>query len=135
MKTYKVTARLVRARWVDDPPAAPGKHGGDLDIHLVIAPANDLTEKDTMVVEFPLPLCVHATTALRERMAKAGEAFLREGGLPGRHFHDFTGTAKITDAGFFDRPHASGASRFGFELHPVVCFSSTDWRPAVTNGR
>jgi hypothetical protein len=126
MKTYKVTARLVRSRWVDDPPPAPGKHGGDLDIHLVIAPATDVTGKHTMVVEFPLPLCVQATTALKKRMARAREAFLRDCGLPGRHFRDLTGTAKITGVGFFDRPHASGAAKNGFELHPVIRFSSAD---------
>jgi hypothetical protein len=125
MTTYKVTARLVKARWVDDPPPAPDKNGGDLDIHLVIAPVNDLTNDHTMVVEFPMPRCVHAKPLLTARMRRAREAFLRDCGLPGHSFHALQGTATIRGVGFFDRPHASGASKNGFELHPVIRFRST----------
>jgi hypothetical protein len=124
--TYKVTARLVRARWVNDPPPAPGKHGGDLDIHLVIAPVGDPTENHTIVVEFPFPQCVHASAALKARMVAARESFLTDCGLPSRHFHDLSGTATIRGVGFFDRPHASGAAEHGFELHPVIRFNSND---------
>jgi hypothetical protein len=37
LTTYRVTAKLVKARFVDDPANANGKGGGDRDYHLVIA--------------------------------------------------------------------------------------------------
>jgi len=61
LKVYKVTGRLVKARFVDDPADSKGKGGGDRDYHLVIAAPKDKAAKPkTMIVEFPDPSCVKA---------------------------------------------------------------------------
>jgi hypothetical protein len=127
LTTYRVTAKLVQARFVDDPPKANGKGGGDRDYHLVIAAPSDPSK--TMVVEFPDPLCVPAATASvpRARMARARERFETLCGHAPRHsFYDLHGTATITGVGFFDRPHATGHALHGFELHPVLTFRSSN---------
>lgn len=124
---YRVKARLREARWVNEAPTA-SKKGGDLDIHLVI---EALTNSDkTMVVEFPFKDCVDATPLLKDRMVAARNSFMSKckDGTPRTQFHDLSGTATITGVGFYDRPHASGASQFGIELHPVLRFSSSDCR-------
>jgi hypothetical protein len=125
MTVYRVKANLREARWVNEASTAK-KKGGDLDIHLVIAA---LTNPDkTMVVEFPFKDCVNATPSLKDRMVAARNAFITKctGGTPRRKFHDLSGTATITGVGFYDKPHASGASQYGVELHPVLKFSSSD---------
>jgi hypothetical protein len=58
LTTYRVTANLVKARFVDDPPKSNRKGGGDRDYHLVIAALTDRPK--TMIVEFPDPACVRA---------------------------------------------------------------------------
>jgi len=122
---YRVKADLRDARWVNEPSTAT-KKGGDLDIHLVIEAL--VNHNKTMVVEFPFEDCVHASTLLKNRMIAARKAFLTDckGGTLRRQFHDLSGTATITGVGFYDKPHASGASQFGVELHPVLSFSSSD---------
>lgn len=122
---YRVKANLRKARWVNEAPTAT-KKGGDLDIHLVI---EALTNPDkTMVVEFPFESCVNATPSLKNRMVAAREAFMTKckGGTVRRQFHMLSGTATITGVGFYDKPHADGASQYGVELHPVLKFSSSD---------
>jgi hypothetical protein len=122
---YRVKANLREARWVNEPSTAM-KKGGDLDIHLVIEALTD--PNTTMVVEFPFKDCVHASTLLKNRMVAARQAFVTDctGGTVRRQFHNLSGTATITGVGFYDKPHASGASQFGVELHPVLSFSSSD---------
>jgi hypothetical protein len=126
LTTYRVTAKLVKARFVDDPANANGKGGGDRDYHLVIAALTDPTK--TMIVEFPDPSCVGAADPKpRARMARARARFEQLCGHPPRHdFYDLNGTATITGVGFFDRPHAIGHAKFGFELHPVLTFRSSN---------
>jgi len=128
LTTYRVTAKLVKARFVDDPPKSNGKGGGDRDYHLVIAAPTDPTK--TMIVEFPDPSCVGAADPKpRARMAQARARFEQLCGHPPKHnFYDLNGTATITGVGFFDRPHANGRSKYGFELHPVLTFRSSNCR-------
>jgi hypothetical protein len=124
---YRVKAKLREARWVNEASTASRK-GGDLDIHLVIeAPTNP---DKSMVVEFPFKDCVNATPLLKARMVAARNAFMSKckGGTLRTQFHQLSGTATITGVGFYDRPHASGASQFGIELHPVLRFSSSGCR-------
>jgi hypothetical protein len=122
---YRVKANLREARWVNDAPTAT-KKGGDLDIHLVIEALTNPNK--TMVVEFPFKDCVHATPLLKKLFVAARNAFMTKckGGTLRTQFHDLSGTATITGVGFYDKPHASGASQYGVELHPVLRFSSTD---------
>jgi hypothetical protein len=122
---YRVKANLREARWVNEAPTAT-KKGGDLDIHLVIEALTNPAK--TMVVEFPFKDCVHATPLLKKRIVAARKAFMTKctGGTPRTQFHDLSGTATITGVGFYDKPHASGASQYGVELHPVIRFSSTN---------
>lgn len=124
LTTYRVTAKLVKARFVDDPPDANGKGGGDRDYHLVIAAPTDLSK--TMIVEFPDPNCVGAADPIpRARMTKARARFEQLCGHAPKHaFYNLNGTATIIGVGFFDRPHATGRSQYGFELHPVLTFLS-----------
>jgi hypothetical protein len=123
LRTYRVTANLVKVRWVNDKPTATEK-GGDLDIHLVIASPSDTSK--TMVVEFPFPNCTHASKKLKAKMVKARKDFLADCFHPSETFQDLQGTATVTGVGFYDRPHASGAALHGVELHPVIAFSSSD---------
>jgi hypothetical protein len=59
-------------------------------------------------------------------MAKARARFGQVCGHPPKHdFYDLSGTATFT-GGFFDCPHADGHSRYGFELHPVLTFRSSN---------
>lgn len=122
---YRVKANLREARWVNEAPTAT-KKGGDLDIHLVIAaPTNP---DKTMIVEFPFKTCINAAPLLKKRMVAARNAFLKKckGGTLRTQFHNLSGTATITGVGFYDKPHANGASQYGVELHPVLRFSSSD---------
>ena len=122
--TYKIRAKLVKARWVNEAPTA-SKKGGDLDIHLVIAA---LTNPDkTMIVEFPFADCVDAVPALKQKMVDARAAFVArcKNGQPRRQFHNLSGIATVTGVGFYDRPHAIGSALHGVELHPVIKFSSS----------
>jgi hypothetical protein len=75
----------------------------------------------------PDPNCVGAGDPKpRVRMAKARARFGQVCGHPPKHdFYDLSGTATFT-GGFFDCPHADGHSRYGFELHPVLTFSSSN---------
>jgi hypothetical protein len=122
---YRVKAKLKEARWVNE-PSSPSKKGGDLDIHLVIEALTDSTK--TMVVEFPFKDCVEAVPLLEKRIVRARSSFMKKckGGEPRTRFHNLSGTATITGVGFYDRPHANGASKYGIELHPVLRFSSSD---------
>jgi hypothetical protein len=122
---YRVNANLREARWVNEPPS-PSKKGGDLDIHLVIEALTDSTK--TMVVEFPFKDCVGAVPLLKKRIVRARDSFVKKckGGEPRTRFHNLSGTATITGVGFYDRPHANGASKYGIELHPVLRFSSSN---------
>jgi hypothetical protein len=125
--TYKIRAKLVRARWVNEAPSA-SKKGGDLDIHLVIAA---LTNPDkTMIVEFPFADCIDAVPALKQKMVDARAAFAArcKDGEPRRKFHNLSGIATVTGVGFYDRPHAIGSALHGVELHPVIKFSSSSCR-------
>jgi hypothetical protein len=125
MTVYRVKANLRKARWVNEAPTAT-KKGGDLDIHLVIeAPTNP---DKTMIVEFPFKTCINAKPLLKKRMVAARNAFLKKckGGTLRTQFHTLSGTATITGVGFYDKPHANGASQYGVELHPVLRFSSSD---------
>jgi len=81
-----------------------------------------------MVVKFPFKDCVAAAPLLKKRMVAARKAFISKckSGTPRTQFHDLSGTATITGVGFYDRPHASGASQYGVELHPVLRFSSSN---------
>ena len=65
---------------------------------------------------------------LKKRMVAARNAFLKKckGGTLRTQFHNLSGTATITGVGFYDKPHANGASQYGVELHPVLRFSSSD---------
>jgi hypothetical protein len=122
---YRVKANLRKARWVNEAPTAT-KKGGDLDIHLVI---EALTNPDkTMIVEFPFKTCIKAKPLLKKRMVAARNSFLKKckAGTLRTQFHNLSGTATITGVGFYDKPHANGASRYGVELHPVLRFSSSD---------
>ncbi len=121
---YRITAKLVKTRWVNDPPPSPGKRGGDLDFHLVVQDLNDSTK--TMIVEFPDPPCVHASTKLKRKMTAARTAFIKACGQPQNGFRNLAGTATITGVGFFDRPHADGHALHGIELHPALRFQSTN---------
>jgi hypothetical protein len=122
--TYKIKAKLVEARWVNETSTA-SKKGGDLDIHLVVAA---LTNPDkTMIVEFPFADCIEAVPSLKKRMVDARAAFMSKckGGEPRRKFHKLSGIATVTGIGFYDRPHAIGSALHGVELHPVIKFSSS----------
>jgi hypothetical protein len=122
---YRVKANLREARWVNEAPTAT-KKGGDLDIHLVIeAPANP---DKTMIVEFPFKTCINAKPLLKKRMVAARNSFVKKckGGTLRTQFHNLSGTATITGVGFYDKPHANGASQYGVELHPVLRFSSSN---------
>jgi hypothetical protein len=126
--TYKIRAKLVKARWVNETPTA-SKKGGDLDIHLVIAA---LTNADkTMIVEFPFADCINAVSSLKQKMVDARAAFVAKckDGKPRRKFHKLSGIATVTGVGFYDRPHAIGSALNGVELHPVIKFanSSCHW--------
>jgi hypothetical protein len=120
--TYRVTATLVKARWIQKNPKE------DHDIHLVIAD-RDQPEK-TMIVEFPDVACEGAAVSKKKtQMRNARRAFTDACGTPPKStFARYTGTAKVTGVGFFDnRIHGSGAAKTnGIELHPVLRFSSTD---------
>jgi hypothetical protein len=126
LMTFRVTADLVKARFVDDPAGADGKGGGDRDYHLVIAAPTDPTK--TMIVEFPDPQCVGAADpGPRRRMATARSRFEQlRGHAPKHAFYNLNGAATIIGVGFFDRPHASGSAKYGFELHPVLTFQSSN---------
>jgi hypothetical protein len=130
---YEVKASLIEARWVNDPRrrnAKTGKikKGGDLDIHLVIAPGDDPTDRvHTMVVEFPFPRCIADDARWKNRVVAARQAFIDACGQPSGSFHSLNEKpATIRGVGFFDRPHATGAAKNGIELHPVTRFSSPD---------
>ncbi len=102
--------------------------GGDLDIHLVIAPGDDPTDRvHTMVVEFPFPRCIADDARWKNRVVAARQAFIDACGQPSGSFHSLNEKpATIRGVGFFDRPHATGAAKNGIELHPVTRFSSPD---------
>jgi hypothetical protein len=122
--TYRIKAKLVEARWVNETPTA-SKKGGDLDIHLVIAA---LTNPDkTMIVEFPFADCIEAVPSLKKKMVDARAAFMSKckNGEPRRKFHNLSGIATVTGVGFYDKPHAIGSALHGVELHPVIKFSSS----------
>jgi hypothetical protein len=122
--TYRIKAKLVEARWVNETPTA-SKKGGDLDIHLVI---QALTNPDkTMIVEFPFADCIEAVPSLKKKMVDARAAFISncKNGEPRRKFHNLSGIATVTGVGFYDRPHAIGSALHGVELHPVIRFSSS----------
>jgi len=122
--TYKIKAKVVEARWVNETPSA-SKKGGDLDIHLVIAA---LTNPDkTMIVEFPFADCIAAVPSLKKKMVDARAAFSSKckNGEPRRKFHNLSGIATVTGVGFYDKPHAIGSALHGVELHPVIKFSSS----------
>lgn len=123
---YTVTAKLMYARNVDDPPDSHGEHGGDLDYHLVIADPKDTTK--TMIVEFPDPDCAKgASSYRRSQIAAARAAFVADcHGAPRTGFANLSGTATITGVGFYDTPHANGRSKHGVELHPVLKFKSNN---------
>jgi hypothetical protein len=133
---FEVEASVIEARWVNQPRSRDrrtGKirKGGDLDIHLVIAPADDPNDLEhTMVVEMPFPRCIADTARWRNRMVDAREAFLAACGKPSGTFHSLLGVATIRGVGFFDRPHARGAAKNGIELHPLIGFASTDCHQA-----
>lgn len=114
----------MKARFVDDPPDANGKGGGDRHYHLVITAPTDLSK--TMIVEFPDPNCVGAADPIpRARMTKARARFEQLCGHAPKHaFYNLNGTATIIGVGFFGRPHATGRSQYGFELHQVLTFLS-----------
>jgi hypothetical protein len=125
--TYKIRAKLVEARWVNEAPTA-SKKGGDLDIHLVI---EALTNPDkTMIVEFPFADCLNAVPSLKKKMVDSRAAFMSrcKDGEPRRKFHKLSGIATVTGVGFYDRPHAIGSALHGVELHPVIKFSSSNCR-------
>jgi hypothetical protein len=125
--TYKIKAKLVKARWVNE-TASASKKGGDLDIHLVIAA---LTNPDkTMIVEFPFADCIKAVQSLRKKMVDARATFISKckDGAPRRKFHKLSGIATVTGVGFYDKPHAIGSALHGVELHPVIKFSSSSCR-------
>jgi hypothetical protein len=125
--TYKIKAKLVKARWVNETPSA-SKKGGDLDIHLVI---QALTNPDkTMIVEFPFADCIEAVPSLKKKMVDARAAFISrcKDGEPRRKFHELSGIATVTGVGFYDKPHAIGSALHGVELHPVIKFSSSNCR-------
>jgi hypothetical protein len=131
MHVYKVTGSLVEARWVNEPRRTDKRghlhKGGDLDIHLVIAPADAPDDtQHRMIVEFPFPRCVAPEARWKDRIVAARDAFITACGSPSGSFHRFQGTATIKGVGFFDRPHATGHAKDGFELHPVTAFSSSD---------
>jgi hypothetical protein len=123
---YTVTAKLMYARDVDDPPDSHGNNGGDLDFHLVIADPKDTAK--TMIVEFPDPNCAKGATRYRRlQMAAARAAFVADcHGAPRTGFANLSGTATITGVGFYDTPHANGRSKHGVELHPVLKFESAN---------
>jgi hypothetical protein len=136
MTVFEVEASLIEARWVNEPRRRDRrtgkiKKGGDLDIHLVIAPADDPNDMEhTMVVELPFPRCIADNARWRDRSIAAREAFLAACGKPSGTFHSLLGVATIRGVGFFDRPHARGAAKNGIELHPLIRFTSFDCHQA-----
>jgi hypothetical protein len=107
--TYLTTARLIHAR-----------HETDGDIHLVIGDPNHADV--TMVVELPS----FKTGQRNGDVSRAHAAFVSAFGMPPRKpaWLPLRGTAYIQGVGFFDYPHAEGGASAGFELHPVLGFST-----------
>jgi hypothetical protein len=129
MRIYAVTATLVMARWLNDPRRTDARghlQGGDLDIHLVLAPANDPEDRQhRMIVEVPFPRCMANDARWKNRMVAARDAFVEACHSPSGTFHSPHGKeARVRGVGFFDRPHATGHAAEGLELHPVTWFSS-----------
>lgn len=109
---YRVRARLVAA-----------KIEADSDVHLVIADRR--SPKTTMIVELPAGSCTTgAPKALRQRMARARVAFLRDCGTPPHSgFRSLSGEAVLTGVGFVDTIHGQrGVAPNGIELHPLLAF-------------
>jgi hypothetical protein len=96
----------------------------DVDIHLVIA--DPRFPARTMIVEFPLAICVFRAAPVRKRqMARARAAIVRACGAPSESFQRLSGTATVTGVGFFDTVHGqTGVAPNGIELHPVLGFVS-----------
>ena len=132
---YTVTAKLMYARNVDDPPDSHGDKGGDFDYHLVIADPKDTTK--TMIVEFPDPDCAKGATSYRRaQIASARSAFVIDcHGAPRTGFANLSGTATITGVGFYDTPHANGRSKHGGRTAPCAAVQERQLRLDELGGR
>ena len=106
---YELTVYRVRARLTALHRELDG------DFHLVIADPDD--PKASMIVEIPSP-SEGRTAGLESAFRSMRESIAKRGDLPrsGR-------LVEVTGVGFFDATHWQlGASRTGFELHPVLKF-------------
>jgi hypothetical protein len=106
---HELTVYRVRARMVALHRELDG------DYHIVIEEPGD--PKASMIVEIPSP-SEGRTAGLESTFRSMRESIARREPLPSPG-----GLVEVTGVGFFDTTHLQpGASRSGFELHPVLEF-------------
>jgi hypothetical protein len=102
LAVYRVRARMVALH-----------RELDGDYHVVIE--EPLDPKASMVIEIPSP-SEGRTAGLESAFRSMRESIARRGSVPRTGW-----LVEVTGVGFFDSPHwQPGASRTGFELHPVL---------------